>query len=242
MHHCLRGHPAISALHDELALEPFFTDGLATFTTGSSGTETERKEGRRSLFNALTEPGRTSNTQACGAKCAFGYGSQGARFADVVQREFPQAKIIHVVRQDQVALFGSRVRAQDTGIYYQKKQRDAAEGPTFSLDRYRFVSHMLDMNEVNVNLRRLRETHDVFTVEYEADILSGELRTDESLFSFVDVEPQTAMWLDQRKISPPPEAYILNYDELRKLQSQVEEQLAEGQSPSKLRKKYSPPP
>jgi hypothetical protein len=241
VHQYLSGHPAVSALQEELACDPFFTEGLSTFTHELPGTEVEKVEGRRALFNILTEPGRTPQTEACGVKCAFGHGVQGNRFTEVVQREFPEAKIIHVVRQDKVAQYGSFCRARSSGTWHQKEGDGETQTSKRTLDPHRFVSYVLDIHDVNASLRRLRETHDTLTVEYESDILNGQLRTNERLFSLVGVQPKEATWLNLRKVSPAPEAYISNYDNLRGLQRKIEGQLDAGHTTSHLRKKHAPP-
>lgn len=110
-----------------------------------------------------------------------------------------------------------------------------------TLDPHRFVSYVLDIHDVNVSPRRLRETDDTLTVEYESDILNGQLRTNERLFSLVGVQPKEATWLNLRKVSPAPGAYISNYDNLCGLQRKIEGQLDTGHTTSQLRKKHAPP-
>jgi len=100
---------------------------------------------------------------------------------------------------------------------------------------------MLAIREANDHLRQLEDSHDVLTIEYEPDILEGNIRTNESLFDFVTVPYQKASWLQHRKVSPPPETYISNYVALRELQREIEKKLSDGQSPDKLRDQYRPP-
>lgn len=241
-HHCLRGHPHVSALKEELAFSPFFTEGMATFTFGRPGTEAEQSGGRRSLFHALTEAERTSDTLACGVKCAFGHAGQTRRFVEVLQSEFPNARVIHVVRNDQVAQFGSRLKARSTRVYHQTADPGTnAETPTLELDRHRFAEHMLAIHEANAVLRSLEDSHDVLRIDYERDILNGEIRENRDLFAFVDVDPQPATWLQHRKVSPPPDTYIPNYAALRDLQHEIERQIDSGASFDELRAEYRPP-
>lgn len=238
----------MSALREELAFDPFFADGLAAFTFGRSGTTAEQKQGRRHLFDALTAPERTAETRACGVKCAFGHGEQAQHFAEVLREEFPEAKVFHVVRRDQVAQFGSFVKARSTSVFHRTgdAKGNAGKGntgtsPVLTLDPDNFARYMLDIHEANAYLRRLSETHDVFTVEYESDILQGDLRTNDALFSFVNVEPQEAVWLQHRKVSPAPEMYIANYAALSDLQAEIEGKLNAGHSIAELREEYAPP-
>ena len=241
-HHCLRGHPHVSALREELAFAPFFTDGMATFTFGRPGTDTEQERGRRLLFDALTAAGRDEATRACGVKCAFGHGGQARPFTEVIRKEFPEAKVVHVVRNDQVAQFGSHCKARSTGVFHQTDGDPTAQAPTLTLDLYRFVGHMLAIHKTNACLRRLHDSHDVLTIDYENDILNGDLRTHEALFSFVGVDPVKVTWLRHKKVSPPPETYITNYAELRELQHTIEARLDDGASFDEMRKQYAPPP
>lgn len=242
-HHCLRGHTQVSALQEELAFDPFFTDGLSAFTFGRPGTDAEQRTGRRHLFDALTAPGRDADTQACGVKCAFGHGRQGKRFVEVIREEFPDCKIIHVVRNDQVAQFGSRLKARSTNVYHQTDDAhtETTDAPTLHLDPHQFAEHMLAIHDLNDHLRRLVHSHDVLTIDYEADILRGDLRTNDTLFSFVNVEPEEATWLQHRKVSPSPETYISNYAALSDLQDEIEDKLDSGRSIEELRDEYAPP-
>ncbi len=241
-HHCLRGHPSVSALRGELAHDPFFTEGLLTFTYGRPGTKKEQKKGRRSLFNAVTEPERTSDTRACGVKCALSDNKRRAKcFTEVVQREFPDVKIIRLKRRDKVAQFGSLRKANKKNVWHRKNEDRKVVAPKIELDKHKFIAYLLSLHETNKILSSLEETHDIMTVEYEKDILDGELRTNSDLFSFVGVGPEEATWLEHRKVSPPPEEYITNYDELTEMQREVSGQLAAGHSASQLKEKYSPP-
>lgn len=241
-HHCLRGHPHVSALREELAFAPFFTEGMAAFTFGRPGTDAEQEQGRRLLFDAMTAAGRDEATRACGVKCAFGHGDQARHFTEVIRKEFPEAKIVHVVRNDQVAQFGSRLKARSTRVFHQTNGSPAPEAPQLTLDLYRFVEHMLAMHETHTHLRRLHDAHDVLTIDYENDILNGDLRTHEALFSFVGVDPVEVTWLRHKKVSPPPETYITNYAELRELQHTIEARLDAGASFDDVREAYAPPP
>lgn len=230
----------MSALREELALEPFFTDGPSVFTFGRAGSVREQREGRRHLFDALTAPHRTPDTRACGAKCAFGHGAQAHRFVEVVQKEFPKIRIIHVIRHDWVAQFGSLKKAQMTGVFHQTGGRKVVNR-SIELDPYGFAEYTLAIREANDYLRQLEDSHSVLTIECEPDILEGNIRTNESLFEFVTVPYRKASWLHYRKVSPPPEAHISNYVDLRELQKEIEEELSEGQSLDELRDRYRPP-
>jgi hypothetical protein len=158
-----------------------------------------------------------------------------------VQNEFPDVRVIRLRRQDKVAQFGSLKKANEKDIWHRKEEDSGPGTPKLRLDPHRFIDYLLSLYESNKSLATLEKTHDIMTVEYERDILNGELRKNSDLFSFVGVEPEEATWLEHRKVSPPPEEYITNYDELTEMQREVNEQLTAGHSASQLKEKYSPP-
>jgi hypothetical protein len=52
------------------------------------------------------------------------------------------------------------------------------------------------------------------------------------------VEPTEATWLEDRKLSPPPQDYVENYDELARHLEVLKGKLKQGESPKALRTQY----
>jgi len=78
----------------------------------------------------------------------------------------------------------------------------------------------------------------VLSLSYEDVLLNGELATYNPLFEFVGVEPKEATWLEDRKLSPPPQDYVENYEELVRCWELLKMKLEQGESREALRGQY----
>jgi hypothetical protein len=232
-HFCLRGHPSVAALREEVGVEPLLTQGLATFTFDHPNT----KRGIPALFDAMTSVQTVSDPRARGIKVTTATERLARLFKEEVQSHLPDARIIHITRRDWVARFGSLTKAEKTGVWGRSDQ----SAPTLELDPYAFAEYVVESHQVFQALRSLRKTHDVFEVNYEDIILEGELPNHESLFEFVGVKPMKAEWLWEQKYSPPPESYIENYHDLKSLQGKIKSEIEQGRDPEVLRAEYARP-
>lgn len=232
-HFCLRGHPSVSAVQQEVGVEPFLTDGLATFTFEGPDAQ---QPGVSALFDAMTSIQSVSDPAARGMKLTTGTTELVRSFVEGMREYLPDVRIILVIRRDLVARFGSLVKAQKTGVWDGMNDDPA---PELRLDPYEFAEYVIASHEIRRMLRQLGETHSVMELDYEEVILEGDLPTHESLFEFVDVEPMEADWLWERKFSPPPESYIKNYQQLRSLHESIERSLENGTTPDTLRSAHT---
>jgi hypothetical protein len=172
----------------------------------------------------------------------MGAKSVALEFVEAARLYFPDVKVIHVVRDDIVARFGSWVKSRKTGVWKQHEKTTKKRSlPEIELDRYDFAKYAVKSHQVRDVLNELRNTHEVFEVGYEETILKGKLPEYDPLFEFIDVEPIEADWLSDRKLSPPPESYIKNYRELCALKEQIWSKLESGVDPEVVRASHAPP-
>ena len=237
-HYCLRGHPSVSAVKKEVGVEPFLTKGFSTFAFGKKGTKAEQKHGVSALFDAMTSVQRTEERAARGMKFAIAAPALAEEFVDAVQAHLPDVKIIHVDRSDAVARYASLQKSQRTGTWRHVGDGTLHSQPRLWLDPEEFTEYVIESSRIRETLGRLQDTHEVLPLSYEDVILDGKLATYDRLFEFVEVEPKEATWLEDQKLSPPPQDYVENYDELAHRWKMLKEKLKHGESPKALRTQY----
>ncbi len=239
VHNTLRGHPSVSALHKEVAVDPFLTQGVAIFTRKHPKT----RPSISSLFDLMTSTQSVTDPEAQGMKLTTGSDERARAFVEGIRAHLPNVQIILLVRGDLVAQFGSLVKSQKTGVWgrHAGESKGRRTAPALELDRYEFAEYAIEAHQIRRRLRGLRETHEVLEISYEEVLLGGKLPTHDPLFNFVGVEPQRADWLTDRKLSPPPESYIQNYDELASQHKRVKEKLEDGSQPEDLHDKFRRP-
>jgi len=182
-HLCLAGHPNVSALNDEVKVHPFFTEGISAFTHGND-LETEFKKGFMAIFDALCTLNSPDELLAGGLKTAIGSSAEAANFVRSVQNFFPKVKIVLTLRDDIVAQFGSMELAKATGKWHSWVKPEGQLEGKITLDKDRLDAHAVDYLKTVRELQRLKETHEVFEVSYEKDILPGNRQVYHRLFQF----------------------------------------------------------
>jgi hypothetical protein len=236
VHNTLRGHPSVSALHKEVAVDPFLTQGVAIFTRKHPKT----RPSISSLFDLMTSPQSVAEPEARGMKLTTGSEDRAQAFVEAVRTHLPDVRIILLVRGDLVAQFGSHVKSRKTGVWgrHVGESKGRRTAPTLELDRYEFAEYAIEAHQIRRTLRGLKNTHDVLEINYEDVLLEGNLPTYDPLFKFVGIKSKQADWLTDRKLSPPPESYIENYDELTTIYGRIKRELKEGTSPENLYRNY----
>lgn len=174
-HFCLRGHPSISAVKEEVGVDPFLTEGMAAFTFEDPGTQ---NPGVSALFDAMTSIQSVSDPEARGMKLTTGSKALARSFVNGVQEYLPDVRIILVLRRDLVARFGSLVKARKTGVW--DGIHDGSV-PELRLDPHEFAEYAIESYEIRRMLRELEETHAVMELSYEEVILEGDLPTHEHM-------------------------------------------------------------
>lgn len=227
IHLLLKGHPNVAALNDELRVSPFFTEGISAFTYGHDLAE-EKERGYSVLLDGLTSLCANENTMAFGAKCTCDRESNARSLVDTLQQHLPDLKIILMVRNDLVAQYGSLRSAERSGIWHSWyegfKNRKIH---TLKIKRWLFIRYVVSCLDTYQVLRELHQTHDVIECVYEEFLVSQE-SVYEKLCNFLGIPQIEAMWLDSKKVMPPPEEYITNYDEMTSLLEKLRTDHARG--------------
>ncbi len=234
IHKALMQHPNVSVLTDELTISPFFDLGIRTFTFGNE-TEEERMSGRQAIFNAITMRGEKSGVTHCGAKACSTTSPNAARMVvDTLRRDLPKMKIILLDREDIVAQYGSGISAKRTRIYHSwDNGADSRRLKRIYLNPLRFVLYAMDCLRVSEITSGLTETHETYTVRHEklCDDFTGEIRNICLFLGLRNLEITS----NSRKLMPPPERYIANYNTLRRCEEWIKKRHATNTIPRSLR-------
>lgn len=213
-HLCLRGHPEVCSLNDEMRISPFFTDGVAAFTYGAE-TERERDRGWLALFDAITTLELTDDTRACGLKAAINSHEEAIVFVNCLRMHLPDVKVILVNREDLVAQCGSWVRGEKSGQWHSWANATTSEGDpgTLTIETDYFSSYAAENAHIVAQLRTLADTHDLLEFSFERQIADGSGWP--TLFDHLGISAMPVTWLRSSKVAPSPEEYIGNHDELK---------------------------
>jgi hypothetical protein len=220
-HHVVYGHPSASALHDEVTVDPLFTQGISTFTVGGKNHQDTAAK-YEALFDLLAlhedSPGAP---QAHGMKVVTQSRRDAAALVDCLVANFPEARIVHVRRADLLAQFASLERASRTGVWHTRADAPptahdpASEPGPLPLDVAKFERYLQTCEEVERELLRLRETHRVHEVRYEQDIAPNDPTRAAALFEFLGLPVVAPTWMTLTKTSPPLETFVTNVAQLR---------------------------
>lgn len=210
----MHGHPHIGMLNDEIKPAPFFTKGISTFTYGNDAPE-EKEIGHLALFDTLTSLRASDEVIALGMKTAVAHFQDAIDIRKALVRHFPGLHLIHVIRTDLAAQYGSLLRAQSTGQWHSWREAKPNQVPFQGMiDTQAFFSYSKKVFSIRHQLKQLKHTHPYFEFSYEEDVVSGRFQ---KLFEFIGVKPVEPTWLKSRKVAPPPAEYITNYETLCKL-------------------------
>jgi LPS sulfotransferase NodH len=211
IHSILKGHPRVAALNDELRIAPLFTRGVSTFTFGNDVPE-EIEAGYVALFDAITTiRAPQKHALAHGAKVTCGSPDVARQLVGSLQRYFRHVRIIHVVRRDLVAQFGSEDSMRRTGVAH-SWSRGYGQRPIHNVhfNQWVFEGYASCCLQTQGEVDKLRGTHAVLDVIYE-DYLENSQSVHAQLFEFVGVPHAEVTWLEARKLMPSPDRYIDNY-------------------------------
>jgi hypothetical protein len=89
VHNTLRGHPSVSALHKEVAVDPFLKQGVAIFTRKHPKT----RPSISSLFDLMTSTQKAAESEARGMKFTTGSGERARVFVEGVRTHLPDVRI-----------------------------------------------------------------------------------------------------------------------------------------------------
>ena len=226
-HHAVYGHPAASAMHDEVTVDPLFTQGISTFTVGGKNHQDTTAK-YVELFDLLTLHDRaaTREVSAHGMKVVTQAPDEANALVTCLVENFPDVRVVHVRRTDLLAQFASLERANRTGVWHTHAEgscpdRSQRAGPSpkaperWPLDVAKFERYLQTCAAVERSLLRLRDTHRVHEVRYEEDIAPNDLDRAAALFGFLDLPAIAPTWMQLTKTSPPLETFVANDAALR---------------------------
>lgn len=234
VHTAIMGHPAVSALSDEMQVCPFFERGLSSFTYGHEFDE-EKRCGHRVLFDAMTSIMATDRTTAMGAKCCAQTVEQAHVLVGAMRSHFPDMKVVLTIRKDLVAQYGSLRSARATQAWHSWNAGiDKNRQKKVHINRFLFTRYALRCLESMQVLRQLHESHDVFECDYEKLLVSRDTVFEE-IFRFLGLKPVNITWLKAEKVKPPPDQYIKNYAQMSDLTRRLCLQHEQGRVPRHAR-------
>jgi hypothetical protein len=224
-HLCLKGHPNVSALNDEVKVNKFFALGLSCFTHGFNLPE-ENQRAHLAIFDTITTLCADKDISANGMKVAVSSPQDANIFVKAVKMYFKNAYIIFTLRNDFVAQYGSMKLALKTGQYHSWREKNNYVKGKIRLNKYLYIKYLLDCLDIVATIRKLEETHEFLEFTYEVDISAGNWF---KLFDFLRIERVDDIhWLTSKKVAPVPSEYIENYNQLTRLSERIRKRHCAG--------------
>ena len=220
IHLLLKDHPNVSALNDELQVSPFFSKGISCFTHGNDYRE-EKELGYTRMFDTLTTLMADNKTLANGAKCVCNSKTSAQTLVDVISKYFKDMKIIHVIRNDLVAQYGSMIKSSRSGImhsWYKGSLNQKAD--TININKLLFISYILGCLDTYSAISSLQKTNPYYLSIYE-EFTENPDKIKSELFGFIGIPDLKPDWLFSKKILPDPESYINKYHEFYALMEKI---------------------
>ncbi len=122
-----------------------------------------------------------------------------------------------------IALYGSGKMGAKTGIMHSwDKGADNRRIEKINLGRLGFIAFATKIEKMYEELDPLKETNDVLDIFYE-DLLEDDDRFYERIFRFLELPEVKPTWLPSKKVLPPPQEYISNYDSLKEDMEKIRE-------------------
>jgi LPS sulfotransferase NodH len=239
-HLCLKGHPNVSAVNDEIKISPLFTQGIATFTVSADSylTLKEKEVGFLALFDAITTIEADENTIATGLKIATKSFQDVTDLVRCFQTYLKDITIILTVREDLVAQYGSGLRARATGQYHSWRKSQLQNEFVVEISREQFINYAIDSLKILEELRKLKMTHKVVEIIYEKDIQPNTWEVYYNLFKFLELPEIEITWLASEKVAPDPEKYIINYSELKDLLENIKSEPSKFLNPVEIKDEH----
>jgi hypothetical protein len=226
-HQCLKGHPDVSALNDEVRIDYFFAKGLSSFTHGHNLLE-ENEKAHDTIFNAITSLCSDDRTTTLGMKTAISSLEDALILVKTIKSHLKDIYVIFTIRKDLVAQYGSLKLAVKSGKFHSWRERKKNIKGKIKLGKYRYIDYLFECLYIIEEIQKLKSTHRVLEFNYESDIQNGNWS---KLFDFLGLEQQMKIdWLTSKKVAPNPQNYICNYNQLTMLTNNVMNQYYSGKS------------
>lgn len=214
VHFALKGHPNVAALNDEVKVS-FFTEGISAFTQRDDNI-LEKKVGSLSLFDSIAGVFAGDKTQALGLKCVPDSAAASRKLIDTLNKYYPDLRIVLVVRDDMVSQYGSMLLATLTGNWHSWRKSGKSGKEKVKISKWRFKKYIYNTLAKLNELRELKKTHAFVEFNFEKQLLTPESPDFSPLFKFIDIPDLKVTWLNSKKVAPPPEDYIVNYETMKR--------------------------
>ena len=219
VHFALKGHPNIAALNDEVRVS-FFTEGISTFTQRDDNV-LEKKVGSYSLFDAVAGVFSDENTRALGLKCVPESVESAEALVQSLVKFYAGLSIVLVIRNDFTAQYGSMLRAKLTGEWHSWRKTGKQKNQRVRISKGDFKKYIIRTSGKLSALRQLKKTHEVLEFNFEEQLLYSKNPDFSPLFRFLDIPDLSVTWLDSKKVAPPPEDYIVNYEKMNQFCTEI---------------------
>jgi len=215
VHNLLMGHPEVSGIQEEIKIDPIFTKGISTFTYGNESIQ-DNSNGFVALFDALSFMNKKNNTKCGFIKIAILNPYYLEQFIHTYKVYLKDIKMVITLREDILAQYASQLRKDKTKIVTINNSNDSKNKDVkVKVNKNKLKKYVYNMIYMQkLILANLKDN--VLFISYEKDILSDNFKLPEMLFSYIGVEQNiNVSWQNQYKVSPAPEDYIYNYNNIR---------------------------
>lgn len=212
-------HTEVSGVNDEVITRYFFESPLSKFTFGNN-LQIEEERSYQKLFDAICSLNTNGKTKAIGMKVTIATPRDATILVAALKKRLPSVKVIWVKRENLIALFGSFIRAQKTKIHHSIQQTKLSSNTNsrVKIPKAKFIKFLLDEFEINKELEKLKETHNLLEFFYEKDVMAGNY---EKIIEFLDLNKEGPIDSALKKVAPNPERYISNYKKTEKVMRNV---------------------
>lgn len=244
----LAGHPDVAANPREAAPALFHGFNAASFNTPRDLFAGRKDadpigpgETLRRLFDLAVEEGtRIGDHAAAGLKVATGSPAEAVAMVEAILAHAPDLRIIHVRREDPVAVAASFVDFLQNPERRQIFEGSARPSPRLSIRRDVLVRHVHDWHFINAAFDRLAALPHYRRIDYGRDIASGALLGGAALFDAIGVPKMQPDWVSLRKSLPAKEETVVNLAECERVAAAVQAGLAEGMALPELFRRHGP--
>ncbi len=218
VHIALYNHPQVSALYDEAQITPLFTSGLSTFTFGNNNSNEEKCDVRR-LFETLCTLQNKEGVDTIGMKIANSNPFEIRALKQKLLEQIPDIKIVYIYRSDLTAQYGSLVKGKQTNQFHSWDEKLKSKN-TIKINLFKFKIYLMKYILSNLEYESYTKSFSTLTINYEEDILQGDFK---KIFDFLKI--QKIVTNTTKKISPPAQEYINNYDKAKIIEEKLKNQI-----------------
>lgn len=99
--------------------------------------------------------------------------------------------------------------------------------PKIKVTKKDFIKYLIKALKINITLKELTQTNDFIEICYETDIMPNTIENFYKVFDFLNLTyPDYEFPL--KKIAPKPKEFLINYNDLRKLEKEIKKDFNTG--------------